>query len=80
MYSLGNKKAREVPLLVFKLMSLLGDLLKLARINFPMTSFRLKNMTTDNIQDLDETYLHLGSPPFSREMGIKLTLEWLKNE
>ena len=67
-------------MLVFKLMSLLGDLLKLARINFPMTSFRLKNMTTDNIQDLDETYLHLGSPPFSREMGIKLTLEWLKNE
>ncbi len=55
-----------------------GDLLKLFNITFPMTSFRLKNMTTDNIIDLSETYNIAPNPPYSRIDGIKATLQWLK--
>ena len=43
-----------------------------------MTSFRLKNMTTDNIIDLSETYNIAPNRPYSRIDGIRATLQWLK--
>lgn len=57
-----------------------GDLLKIIGISFPMTSFRLKNMTTDNIIDLSATYKIAPNPPFTRIEGIKETLQWLKRK
>ena len=42
-----------------------------------MTSFRLKNMTTDNIIDLSATYKIAPNPPYSRMQGIRETLKWL---
>ena len=40
-----------------------------------MTSFRLKNMTTDNIIDLSEL---APNPPYSRIEGVRKTLDWLR--
>ncbi len=61
-----------------KYAAFLGDLLVKAGWQFPMTSFRLKNMTTDNIFDLEELYKIAPNPPFTREEGIKETLNWLR--
>ena len=52
----------------------------MVKINFPMTSFRLKNMTTDNIVDLSNTYKVAPNPPYSRIEGVKDTLSWMKEE
>ena len=54
-----------------------GTLIKI-KLPFPMNSFRLKNMETDNIMNLEDLYEIVGEPPFSRKNGIKQTLEWLK--
>ena len=70
---------RNPPYFLFKIASLLGDTLGLVKLSFPLTSFRLKNMTTNNIIPLDDLYELTGEPPFSREEGIKLTLEWMNN-
>lgn len=43
-----------------------------------MTSFRLKNMTTDNIIDLSDTYELAPNPPYSRIEGVRKTLDWLR--
>ena len=46
-----------------------------------MTSFRLKNMTTDNIINLNNTMEIAPYPPVDRLTGIKRTLEWMsKND
>ena len=74
---LGFKVAR-MPLPLFRFAGWFGDFLKLIGVHFPMTSFRLKNMTTDNIINLNNTYTIAPEPPFERLEGVKRTLEWME--
>lgn len=83
----GNEIANEMnihivkmPYLFIKCAALAGDLLKILGIRFPMTSFRLKNMTTNNIIDLSATMNIAPKPPYTRIAGIKKTISWLKNK
>lgn len=82
----GNEIAKELgvkiikmPFFLIKSAAYLGDILKQIGIKFPMTSFRLKNMTTDNIINLSRTIQKAPNPPYSRIEGIKQTLAWLNN-
>lgn len=75
---LGHKVHR-MPTLFIRIAAWIGDVLRIFGLHFPMTSFRLKNMTTDNIIDLKNTYLIAPNPPFIRKEGVKKTLEWMKN-
>ncbi|MBS6577468.1 NAD-dependent epimerase/dehydratase family protein [Parabacteroides goldsteinii] len=68
---------KRVPFLFIKIAALIGDLLNLLNINFPMTSFRLKNMTTNNLIDLTETYKIAPNPPYSRIDGVRRTVKWM---
>jgi hypothetical protein len=43
----------------------------------PLTTFRLTNMTTDNVMDVDPICAIAGNPAFSLEAGVARTLEWL---
>jgi GlcNAc-P-P-Und epimerase len=71
---------KTIPYSLIKLAALGGDILKLLRISFPMTSFRLKNMTTNNVVNLTNTKEIAPNLPFSRADGIKKTLNWLENQ
>lgn len=82
----GNEIANELgykifkmPFFLLKCAALFGDILKKNGIKFPMTSFRLKNMTTDNIIDLTATKKIAPNLPYSRIEGIKQTLLWMKS-
>lgn len=82
----GNEIASELgikiikmPYFFIKVAAYLGDFLKIIGIKFPMTSFRLKNMTTNNIIDLSATINKAPNPPFTRIQGVKLTLDWIYN-
>ena len=70
-------KIPRMPFPLLKCAGWLGDFLKLFGIHFPMTSFRLKNMTTDNIIDLKNTYAIAPHPPYSRLEGVHETLRWM---
>lgn len=74
---LGYKIARMLFGLL-KVVAITGDFLKLLGVHFPMTSFRLKNMTTDNIINMSNTYAIASRPPYTRIEGIKETLDWMK--
>ena len=78
LFELGLPPAKKAPLFLFKFAAIFGDILGKLNINFPMTRFRLKNMTTDNILNLDDLYEAVGEPPYSRKEGIKETLCWLQ--
>lgn len=77
---LNKKPALSLPLFILKILAFVGDFLNMLKINFPMSSFRLKNMTTDNIQNLENTYLVAGNPPVRRIDGIEKTLEWISSK
>ena len=81
----GNEIASELgfkivklPFLIIKLAALLGDTMKLIDVNFPMNSFRLRNMTTNNIVDLKNTFDIADNLPYTRKEGIRATLRWIK--
>ncbi len=75
----GKGEIKRVPFLFIKLASYLGDILSIIDIKFPITSFRLSNMTTDNILPIEDLNLVIGNAPVSRIDGVRKTVEWLKN-
>ncbi|KOP39492.1 MULTISPECIES: NAD(P)-dependent oxidoreductase [unclassified Flavobacterium] len=72
-----GSKIKKVPYFVVKGAALFGDVLNFFRINFPMSSFRLHNMTTNNILNLKNTYKVAPLLPYSRKDGVKITLKWM---
>ncbi len=72
-------KINTIPYPIIKLIAFVGDFLKGVGIKFPMTTFRLINMTTNNVVDLSNTKEIAPNLPFSRIEGIRKTLEWIKN-
>lgn len=70
-------KIRRMPFWLIKSAAIFGDVLKKIKISFPMTTFRLHNMTTDNIIDLTLTDSIAPDPPFTRIEGIRKTLDWI---
>ena len=74
-------KIIRVPYLCIKCLALIGDVLRNFNIKFPMTSYRLHNMTTSNLRDLKKIYSVAPNPPYTRLDGVKETLNWLvKND
>lgn len=75
----GNRIIR-MPYIIIKMAAVFGDVLRKFNIEFPMTSFRLNNMTTDNIVDLSNTDKIAPNRPYTRKEGINNTIRWLANE
>ena len=74
-----NKPVRKMPFFIMKGLALFGDLFALLGWKaFPMTSFRLLNMTTDNIVDINPINAVAGPLPYSLADGISETVVWLK--
>lgn len=70
----------NVPRLILSGLALVGDIGKLVGISFPMSSFRLQNMTTDNVHDLSILENLPGtSLPYTRQQGNALTVSWLRS-
>lgn len=71
-------RIKRIPYWLLKCVAILGDCLKRIGISIPMTSFRLRNMTTDNVVNLNNTQIVVGDIPFTRIEGINETLDWIK--
>ena len=73
-----NIRIPNIPYFLFVMAGWFGDFLKLFGIAFPMTSFRLHNMTTDNVHNLNPIKEIAPNLPVSRQKGTKRTIEWIK--
>lgn len=69
----------RIPYWCFVCAGWFGDFLKRFGISFPMTSFRLHNMTTDNVHNLSPIQTIAPDLPISRIEGTKRTLMWINN-
>lgn len=75
-----GKKLRKMPYFLMKLIAYGGDVMvKLGYKNFPMTNFRLHNMTCDNIVPTERMNEVAPNPPYTYQEGIKVTVDWLKS-
>lgn len=83
-YSLGKRPLPIIPVSLLRFAALVGDFLhKYFHIyKYPMSSFRYKNMTTDNvIASIAETNNFVDTNKFiSLEVGITKTLEWINKQ
>lgn len=75
---MGKGQVKSLPFAAVQAAALVGDMLTKFKVKFPMTSFRLKNMMTDNVFNLDDLHQLTGADPYSRAEGIDATLSWLK--
>lgn len=71
-------KIKKIPFFAVFVAARIGDVLKKFNIAFPLTTFRLNNMTTNNIVDLSDTKQVVPILPCSRKEGVQKTLTWLK--
>lgn len=76
--ALCGKKLRSAPMLIFKLIAYCGDMLGFLNVKFPLTSYRLANMTVENVVNIQETLDVTGPSPYSLSDGIQATVEWLR--
>ena len=75
---LTGKDVRVVPYGLMKSAALVGDLAAaLGWKSVPLTSYRLANMTRDNVLDMAPTLAVTGANPFTLEQGIEATVAWL---
>lgn len=71
-------RIRQAPLPLVRCAAWVGDVLRSIDLRFPMTSFRLKNMTTENRLDLSPILSLAPALPFDFDHSIDLTIDWLR--
>jgi hypothetical protein len=78
---MGARKIVTLPFWLMKLIAKGGDTLKLLFWkNPPLTSFRLNNIITNEIQETSSLEEITGPLPFTYLLGIEKTVEWLKSQ
>jgi len=76
---LGARKIRHLPLWVVKLAARSGDISKAVRWKkFPLTSFRLNNICTEYMFDLQPIMDIAGSLPYDFKTGIRRTVQYMR--
>lgn len=73
---LKARPARRVPYRLLAAVALLGDGVRALGLPFPLTSYRLSNMTQDNVIDVSDTIALAGDGPFTLEQGVDFTVKW----
>ena len=77
-----SKKGRvyKAPFIFLKSLALFGDLLQILGFKSPpLTSFRLNNMLTNAIYNLDSWHNLCNEQKYNMKEGVALTVDWLEN-
>jgi GlcNAc-P-P-Und epimerase len=78
---MGSRKIMTLPVWLMRLVATAGDVLKfLFWEKPPLTSFRLNNIVTNEIQDTSSLEAVTGPLPYTYQSGIEKTVEWLKTQ
>jgi nucleoside-diphosphate-sugar epimerase len=75
----GKGKTHEAPLFLMRMIAAGGDLLKRLGVrNPPLTSFRLNNLLTSAVFDMNPMRSLCGESPYTLEAGVRITAEWMR--
>lgn len=70
----------RIPFFLIRCGGFFGDFLDKLNFKFPLTSFRVRNMTTNNIFKKKQLCITNKYKEYTVDEGIKLTLEWLERD
>ena len=77
--NMGTGKIWHIPLWLVKIFARIGDICKsFGWYSVPLSSFRLNNIITEYIYDLEPIIKISGPLPFNLNTGIKRTVKWLR--
>lgn len=77
--ALVKKPVRYIPTWLVRSIAFGGDVLKVFRIPFPITTGRFRSMTSDYITPMDKTIAAFGNAPWTLEAGVKEMVRWYDN-
>jgi nucleoside-diphosphate-sugar epimerase len=79
--TLGSPPIKSVSIRLLRLAALAGDALKICGWHAPpLTSFRLQNLLTPMVHDLEFLRATVGALPYSMQQGVERTVGWLKQQ
>ncbi len=76
--AMGVKRPPTMPLPAVRAIAAIGDLLNALGLHFPLNRFRLRNILTEYVFDLEQTRAVCGELPISFEQGIEATARWFR--
>jgi len=77
---MGKKPIREIPMAMLRLAAYCGDTAQFLGIKrVPITSFRLKNLTSDNYIDMSNVEDVVGPSAYNLAEGTRLTIQWMRD-
>lgn len=75
---LGSKPIKRMNLLILRVLATCGDFFKLCGWKSPpLTTFRLNNLITPMVHNMDNLQDIVGDLPYSMKEGVKETVEWM---
>jgi nucleoside-diphosphate-sugar epimerase len=75
------KPVKTLPFALLKMLAIGGDMLKAGGWkNPPLTSFRLNNLVTEMVYDLEPLGKIVGELPYPMEAGIEQTVSWMRQQ
>lgn len=76
----GTKRVRRMPLSLARLAGSVGDLIVRCGLKkFPFTNFRVTNLVTDDLCEMEPTRKICGTLPISQVEAVKRTVEWYRS-
>ena len=72
-------KVKTIPKVILKILSYVGDLIRIVNPKFPIYSERYLNLTTSNPVPLDKTFFYLGIPKVGLYEAMLNTVKWVKS-
>lgn len=73
-----NRKVITIPRTLIWVAAKIGDILQRIGLSFPINSFRLHNMTTDNIIPMEDTKAIAPLTIYERAQGNRETIDWMR--
>lgn len=78
--ALNKRNVRTFPRFFVKSLAYFGDVLRLFKIKFPITTSRYRSMTNSNNAPMEKTFQVLGTTKYSLQQGINETVVWLRSQ
>jgi nucleoside-diphosphate-sugar epimerase len=78
--TMGRRPPKTVPISVLRVIARAGDVAQRAGIRAPLTSFRLANLITPMVFDVDALMRIAGPLPYDEAAGVTATVAWMRRE
>lgn len=78
--AVGRPPPKAVPVSILRVLARTGDVAERVGVRAPLTTFRLSNLLTPMVLDLERVMRITGRLPYDETTGVTVTLAWMRQE